>query len=74
MDKIIEFKTIVTAFIISFIGWLFSKFYSYFDVKIRRIDSIEELKKDFSLFKEEYKENHKEIKEDINKLFDKLLK
>jgi hypothetical protein len=70
----IETKTLVTALIISFFGWLLSKVYSFFDIKIKRIDSIEQLKKDFELFKQEYKEDNKELKEKIDTIFEKLIK
>ena len=59
----IETKTLVTALIISLFGWILSKLYSFFDIKIKRIDSIEQLKKDFELFKIEYIEDNKELKE-----------
>jgi hypothetical protein len=70
----IETKTLVTALIISLFGWILSKLYSFFDIKIKRIDSIEQLKKDFELFKIEYKEDNKELKEKIDTIFEKLIK
>jgi hypothetical protein len=70
----IETKTLVTALIISLFGWILSKLYSFFDIKIKRIDSIEQLKKDFDLFKQEYKEDNKELKEKIDTIFEKLIK
>jgi hypothetical protein len=74
LKDLIETKTLVTALIISFFGWLLSKIYSFFDIKIKRIDSIEQLKKDFELFKQEYKEDNKELKEKIDTIFEKLIK
>jgi hypothetical protein len=74
VKELIELKTFVTALLLSFFGWFLSKVYSYFDVKIKRIDSIEELKKDFEVFKTEYKEDNKEIKEKIDTIFEKLMK
>lgn len=74
MDKIFELGTIATSFVISFVGWVFLKAYSYFDVKIKRIDSIEELKKDFEDFKVEQREDIFELKKKIDKIYDKLIK
>jgi hypothetical protein len=74
MKDLIEIKTLITALVISFFGWVLSKVYSFFDIKIKRIDSIEQLKKDFELFKIEYKEDNKELKEKIDTIFEKLIK
>jgi F0F1-type ATP synthase membrane subunit b/b' len=74
MKELIDFKTFITATLISFFAWFLSKVYGYFDVKIKRIDSIEELKKEFENFKIEYKEDNKELKEKIDTIFDKLIK
>jgi hypothetical protein len=73
MKELIDFKTFITATLLSFFGWFLSKVYSYFDVKIKRIDSIEELKKDFDNFKTEYKEDNKELKDKIDTIFEKLI-
>jgi hypothetical protein len=74
MKELLDVKTFVTALLLSFFGWLLSKIYSFFDIKIKRIDSIEELKKEFENFKIEYKEDNKEIKEKIDTIFEKLIK
>ncbi len=74
MKDLIEIKTLITALVISFFGWVLSKVYSFFDIKIKRIDYIEELKREFENFKQEVKEDNKEIKEKIDVLFEKLIK
>lgn len=74
MDKLMETKTVITAFFISIVGWLISKLYNFFDIKIKRIDSIEELKKDFDNFKVEQKEDILELKSKIDNIHDKLMK
>jgi hypothetical protein len=74
MKEVLDVRTFVTALLLSFFGWLLSKIYSFFDIKIKRIDSIEELKKEFENFKIEYKEDNKEIKEKIDTIFEKLIK
>ena len=74
MKELLDVKTFVTALLLSFFGWLLSKIYSFFDIKMKRIDSIEELKKEFENFKIEYKEDNKEIKEKIDTIFEKLIK
>ena len=74
MDKILEYKTIISAVIISFILWIFNKVYSFFDSKIKRIDSIEELKKDFENFKDEQRSDIMDLKTKIDKIHDKLIK
>ena len=74
MKELLDVKTFVTALLLSFFGWLLSKIYSFFDIKIKRIDSIEELKKEFENFKIEVKEDNKEIKEKIDTIFEKLIK
>jgi hypothetical protein len=74
MKELLDVRTFVTALLLSFFGWLLSKIYSFFDIKIKRIDSIEELKKEFENFKIEVKEDNKEIKEKIDTIFEKLIK
>ena len=74
LKELIDIKTMVTALILSFFGWVLTKLYAFFDLKIKRIDSIEELKKDFENFKIEYKEDNKELKEKIDTIFEKLMK
>ncbi len=74
INNLLDFKTFITASVISFVAWLFAKFYSFFDSKIKRIDSIEELKKEFNSFKEEYKEDNDELKNKIEKIYEKLMK
>jgi F0F1-type ATP synthase membrane subunit b/b' len=74
IEKLIDLKTFITAILLSFFGWFLSKVYSYFDIKIKRIDSIEELKKNFDNFKEEYKEDNKELKDKIDTIFKTLIK
>ena len=73
-EKLIDLKTFITAILLSFFGWFLSKVYAYFDIKIKRIDSIEELKKNFDNFKEEYKEDNKELKDKIDTIFKTLIK
>ena len=74
LKELIDIKTMITALILSFFGWVLTKLYAFFDLKIKRIDSIEELKKDFDNFKTEYKEDNKELKEKIDTIFEKLMK
>ena len=74
LKELIDIKTMVTALILSFFGWVLTKLYAFFDLKIKRIDSIEELKKDFENFKIEYKDDNKELKEKIDTIFEKLMK
>ena len=73
LKDLIDIKTMITALVLSFFGWFLTKIYSYFDIKIKRIDSIEELKKDFENFKLEYKEDNKELKEKIDTIFNRLI-
>jgi hypothetical protein len=73
MERLIEIRTLISALLISFFGWLLGKVYAYFDIKLKRIDSIEELKKEVYDFKQEYKEDNKEIKGKIDMIFEKLM-
>lgn len=74
MDRFLELKTIISATFISLIAWVFTKTYAYFDVKIKRIDSVEELKKELKEFKEQYNKDNQEIKDKIDTIFNNLIK
>jgi len=75
MDKILEIKTVVTTLFISAVIWLFS----FTNRTLKKVDGIEELKrdvkdskKDFNEYKEQQKEVHAEIKEVHNEIKNKL--
>ena len=74
MDKILEVKTVITTLFILFVGWVFNKIYLLIGGKIKKIDSIEQLKKDFYDFKKDQREAHLEIKSKLEDIHNKIYK
>jgi len=81
MDKIVEYKTIVGAITLSFLGWITQKIASIISGKIKKIDTIESFRQDYDnsekqhiVYRTELKEDIKEIKEKIDTIFSTLIK
>ena len=64
MKELIEYKTIITATVISFFGFIFSKIISYFTKQITVLDSVAEIKKDIDNLEIKLENHIKDNKEE----------